>query len=107
MYFIVDLENDYRSFMGYDDLKQLLIEKVMQDIENNLDNKEIILNNSKIMRRLAEEKYTTLSFIEDALESFMSYKIIDLQQLQRDLIDLREFTGEEHLINAVIKLIER
>lgn len=105
-YFIVDLIGDYKAFANYDDIKNLLIEKTIDDTKMNLDDENIIKANLKILETLAKDNCQSLKYIEERLDSF-GYKIIDLLQLERDLEDLKQFIGQESLFDAVISLIEK
>lgn len=105
-FFIVDLIGDYKAFADYDDVKDLLLEKVIEDTKMNLSDEHIVSTNLETLGKLARDKHTSINYITERLESF-SYKIIDLMQLERDLQDLKYFIGQESLFDAVISLIDK
>lgn len=105
-YFIVDLYSDYKAFMEYKDLRELLIERIVDDVRSNKNELEIITNDFDLMTRLAEEKFTPLEFIIASLKDF-GYKVIDLMELQRDLEDIKQFVGHDTVFDEIIKLIDK
>lgn len=105
-YFIVDLQSDYKAFGDYKSIKSLLIELLYDDTFSNRNDEDIVMNNLKIIRRLAEEYSTPISFLVRELESY-GYKVIDLLELQRDLEDIKQFVGKDELFDEVINLINK
>lgn len=103
-YFIVDLQSDYKAFADIKKIRNLLIEVLYDDTLSNKSDEDIVMQNLKTMRRLAEENCTSINFLESELGSY-GYKIIDLMQLQRDLEDIKQFVGKENLFDEIIKLI--
>lgn len=92
-YLIVDCMGDYTELADYKDIRDLLIEEIVQDIRENIGDKSLekeTLDNIYLLERLAREKDTPLSYIEKELECY-SFKIIDLLSLQRDLEDVRGY----------------
>lgn len=93
MYLIVDLMGDYKALADYKDIKDLLVEQIVEDLRANMQDECLhssMMNNLGILERLAREKDTPLNYIIEQLESY-SYKVIDLLQLQRDLADIKDY----------------
>lgn len=107
MYLVVDLMSDYKSIMDYKDIRDLLIEELVQDLKENISEitlQDSMKNNIGILERLAREKDTSLSYIEKELQSY-NFKIIDLQQLHRDLYDLRDFVAISNEMDKTLDII--
>lgn len=103
-YFIVDLQSDYKAFADIKKIRELLIEVLFDDAYSCKDDADIVIQNLRIMRELAEHENISINFLEGHLESY-GYKIIDLMQLERDLEDIKQFVGKENLFDEIIKLI--
>lgn len=109
MYLVVDLMGDYKSIMDYKDIRDLLIEEVVRDLKENIKDKDLEkenINNIGLLERLAREKDTPLSYIEKELECY-SFKIINLQDLHRDLYDLKEYVDESNCMDKTLETIEK
>lgn len=105
-YFIVDSQSDYKSFADIKSIRNLLIEVLFDDALSCKDDVDIVIQNLRIMRELAERENISISFLEGHLESY-GYKIIDLMQLERDLEDIKQFVGKDELFDEVINLINK
>ena len=109
MYLVVDLMGDYKSIMDYKDIRDLLIEEVVSDLKENIKDRDLEkenINNIGLLERLAREKDTPLSYIEKELECY-SFKIINLQDLHRDLYDLKEYVDEKNYMDKTLETIEK
>lgn len=108
-YLIADCMGDYTELADYKDIRDLLIEEIIQDIRNNIGDKSLekeTLDNIYLLERLAREKDTPLSYIEKELECY-SFKIIDLLSLQRDLEDVKGYLlNKEHFVGDVCEVID-
>ena len=105
-YFIVDTQSDYKSFADIKNIRNLLTEILFDDAISCKDDVDIVIQNLRIMRELAEHENISISFLKSHLESY-GYKIIDLLELQRDLEDIKQFVGKDELFNEVINLINK
>lgn len=105
-YFIVDLQSDYKSFADIKNIRNLLIEVLFDDALSCKDDVDIVIQNLRIMRELAEHENISISFLEGHLESY-GYKIIDLMQLERDLEDIKQLVGKENLFDEIINIISK
>lgn len=106
-YLVVDLMSDYKALMDYKDIRDLLIEQLVNDLRENMTEIELKDTNIKtlgVLERLAREKDTSLGFIEKQLEDY-SFKIIDLQQLHRDLYDLHDFLAIDTELDKTLDII--
>lgn len=109
-YLIVDMVSDYKKFMDYKDIKDLLIEELVRDLKTNIGEitlEQAMLNNVYVLERLAREKETPLSYLEKQLEEY-SFKVIDLLQLQRDLEDVKDYflTDNKGYVGDICETIE-
>lgn len=92
-YLLVDLMSDYKELKDYEGLRQLLINYVVGSIHENIGMEDILVNDIKILEKLAREKAPTLDYIKEELLGY-SYKVIDLLDLQRDLEDMKQYFKE-------------
>lgn len=106
-YLLVDTLCDYKETKNYKELKERLIELVINDtMECGINNKDILENNIAILSRLAREDFTSLDYIINELESF-SYKTIDLIKVQRDLEDIKDYLlGNEKYVGNICETID-
>lgn len=88
-YLIVDCMSDWKKLSDLKGLKELLVEQVIQDMENNYDEKDIVKCNVKILKALSLDKMK-LNDIEEELGAY-SFKIIDLLQFNMDLSDVAAY----------------
>lgn len=112
-YLLVDTLTDYKTLNNEKELKELLVELVGNDTRTNSNVEEIVLNNVKIFEELAKEN-VSMNYIQEKLEEFC-YKIIDLEQLIRDLEDTKEYfnnnnklvekTENEYIFNRVLEVL--
>lgn len=109
-YLIVDCMGDYTELADYKDIRDLLIEEIIQDIRENIGDKSLekeMLDNIYLLERLAREKDTPLSYIKKELECY-SFKIIDLLDLQRDLEDIRGyFLDKQDYVEDICETIDK
>lgn len=91
MYFVSDIydKGRYGKIMKEKDLIKQLIIDVNDDLENNIQDKDIVLSCTEILSNIASGNYK-LDYIIDNLESY-GWKVIDLLQIQRDLEDLKDY----------------
>ena len=80
-FIILDMYSNFVETTDYKGLKKLLIDEIERDTLTTLDmidesNKDIIVNNFKMMRKLATEDYTDVKYLIDELEPF-GWNIID------------------------------
>ena len=114
-YLIVDLIGDYNKIGGYEDVKDLLIEEIVNDLRTNMNDstlEESMKNNLEVLEKLAREKETPIKYIKEQLKSY-SFKVIDLLELQSDLLDIKhyfeskdclEYTGKtDEVVNIINK----
>lgn len=92
-YLLVDLISDFNDLMSYENLKYMVIDKIIEDTLENIKDEGIVKCNVLKLEKLAQSK-PTIRFIEEELESY-SYKIIDLLDLQRDLEDFKQYWGNK------------
>lgn len=109
-YLVVDMISDYKKIMDCNDIKDLLIEHLVRDIETNIraaSLEEAMLNNVYVLEKLAREKDTPLEYLEKQLEEY-SFKVIDLLQLQRDLEDIKDYflTDNKGYVGDICETIE-
>lgn len=103
MYLVVDLCSDYKEVKDYNGLKSILVESIGNDILSNYGEYDIVESCFGHMAKMAKET-VSLDWIIKLLESY-SYKVIDLQQIERDLEDIKQFVGQEKLFDVIIKLV--
>jgi len=110
-YLIVDCMSDYKEIMDIKGIKELLIEEVTQDINNNSDERDIVEGNIKILKKLALD---TMNFKEMEEElGVYSFKIIDLLKIQMDIEDCKQHFApnvDSHLyfeFNGVLDAISK
>ena len=84
-----DNDANYNKLVDYKDLRELLIDEVERDTFNCYDDRDIVMNNFKIMRELTKNEYN-YQFIKKELECFGWY-VMDLTQLQRDLSNFQAY----------------
>lgn len=89
MYLLVDCMSDYKEIGDLKTIKDLLIVDLVEDIFNNVDERDVVEGNVKVLKKLAMNTMT-LSEMKEELNCY-SYKIIDLLQIQRDLEDLKNY----------------
>lgn len=105
-YLIVDLQSDYKELFDFNDIKHFFTEELKGDIFNNYEEKEIVVENVKILCSLANNEMC-LNEIKEELECY-NYKIIDLLDLQRDLEDIKGyFLDKEEYVGAVCETIDK
>ena len=88
-FIVFDNYSEYTDIKSYKELKELLFEEIERDTIENAEDKDIIKNNFKTIRRLMLFD-NDLNFIEDELLSF-GYSILDLRILEENLTKLQAF----------------
>jgi hypothetical protein len=76
------------------EIKEFLIDELGDDIERNVDEPDIVMEDTKALMKLARDKMTLKEIIEELLT--YQYKVIDLLKLQRDLEDVKNYFLDEH-----------
>ncbi len=91
MYFICDIydSSERGRIMSNKELKELLIDEVIDDLKNNKQDYDIVVGCTGILESLAKGKDSE-KYILDNLEGY-GWKVIDLLQIQRDLEDLKHY----------------
>ena len=91
MYFICDIYDSSERGMikDYKELKELLINEVIDDLKNNRQDYDIVVSCTNILEIIAKGK-DSVKYVLDNLEGY-GWKIIDLLELQRDLEDLKNY----------------
>ena len=54
MYLVSDNYGDFKKIMSYKELVEMLIDEIMEDTENNYDDKDIVLANNKQLGKIAK-----------------------------------------------------
>lgn len=88
-YLLCDDYGDYKKLMNYNDLKTILIEEIERDTFENCDDKNIVINNFEIMKKLATQQ-DNYNYIKEELQGF-GYYTQDLTDLQRDLSNFQAY----------------
>lgn len=111
MYFICDVydSSEYGMVKDYKELKELLINEVIDDLKNNRQDYDIVVGCTGILESLAKGK-DSVKYVLDNLEGY-GWKIIDLLEIQRDLEDIKNyFKGKLEYygkIDEVINIINK
>ena len=87
-YLLVDLMSDYRDIMSYKELKDMVVNNIVEDTLENIGDKSIVRTNTLLLEEITK-KEPTMSFIEEELYN-NSYKIINLNDLVKDLEDAKD-----------------
>ena len=104
-FLLVDLAGDYQDIMSYKDLKNMVVDHIVEDTLDNLGDESIVRTNTSLLEEMIK-KETTMSFIEEELRCY-SYKVINLLDLQRDLEDIKSyFLNKKEYVGDICETIE-
>lgn len=106
-YLLVDLMGDYRAIMSAKELKEMVVNHIVEDTLQNCDDEDIVRTNTLLLEEMIK-KEPKMEYIKEELMNY-SYKVIDLLDLQRDLEDMKMFYGQlgncmlhfDKVINAI------
>ena len=111
MYFICDMydSSEYGKIKNYKELKELLINEIIDDLKNNRDDYDIVVSCTDSLRNIASGRDNVENVLEE-LESY-GWKTIDLLELQRDLEDIKGYFQNNlknyRKIDEVINIINK
>lgn len=108
MYLLVDLMSDHKTIKDYKGVRDLLIDNILNDLRTNMSEPTLevsMKSNLDVLERLAKDKDTSLNYIEKELEDYC-FKVIDLQQLHRDLSDFQQYAENQVSDAKYIKNID-
>lgn len=88
-YLIFDNYDYLKELKSYEELRELLIDELERDVEENYDDKAIILDNFKIMKELTKNECKTKYIIEQL--NFYGYNVQDLCEIQRGLSNYQAY----------------
>lgn len=104
-YLLVDLMSDYRDIMSYKELKDMVVNHIVEDTLENLGDKSIVRTNTLLLEEITK-KEPTMSFIEEELCNY-SYKIINLNDLAKNLEDTKlYFLNKGNYVGDICETID-
>lgn len=112
MYLVSDNYGDFKKIMSYKELVEMLIDEIMEDTENNYDDKDIVLANNKQLGKIAKDNLLVRlneEYLIDNLGAF-GWHIENICDIQRGINDLREYYARTHTdlsaFDNILKLMD-
>lgn len=104
MFLVVDFNKDIHEIYNYKGLRDLLVEEVVQDILCNHNCYDDVKNGVRVFEKLIKEETTIIKELENRM-----WKVVDLEQLERDIYDLNEYfndNGSRNKLQESVNIID-
>ena len=94
MYLVSDDYGNFKEIMNYKQLKELVINELVEEIKENTNEREIVVSEVNRLSFYAKNE-VNIDLIEEDLKGFGWY-ITDILNIQRGINDLREYWARKH-----------
>ena len=95
----------YTELLTIDEVKDILVDEIIEDTKNNYDDRDIVIQNAKMLGDLAKTKTPNEKYLKEQLEEFGWYvrDILDLQAALSDYQTFKHGSGNPTIANDSIE----
>lgn len=110
MFLVADAWGDFSKIVNYKELKEMLIDELVEDTKQNSNDEEILSLNMKQLGEIAKSENTNVKYIIENLESY-GWIVKDLQDIHYSLNSIRKYLSENYdkyrlYINSIDNVIQ-
>ena len=99
MYLLIDNSSDYIKKVDFKDLKELLIDSIVDDSQNYIEDQELQKRNFSLLKKVTFAHENDIKFIKEQLNSF-NWDFIKLEDLKQYLRYIKALYNKHYNIQS-------
>lgn len=104
MFLISDDYGDFKRIMSYKEARELLINEIVEETQQNCGEYDIVESNTKQLGKIAKDNALNEKYLVENLQSFGWY-VVNVLDIQRHLNNLREYlfsiNGDDKIVKEL------
>ena len=109
MYLVSDNYGDFRELMNYKEVKDMLVDELVEDTIENYDDKDIVKSNVELLSKMCKNDTMDINYLIDNLQSY-GWHVLNVFDIQKGINDIREYVGRKSdklkIFDDILKYID-
>lgn len=109
MYLVSDDYGDFKEIINFKELKEMLIDEIVEDTRNNYQEYEILDMNVKQLGKIAKDNDMSIDYIIENLNSY-GWHVLNIFDIQDEVNSLREYvarkSADTKVFDDILKYID-